>query len=138
MDKPVSMSVKDYLIRILSVKMRVDEMVVEAVVNHQFHSSLEAMKTVSSVEISGFGKLLFNQKRADKKYEKVLSKMKMFHGQMNNPQLSDAKRQSAFNKLSNTIVAMESLKPRVTYELVRDLSGLEKQFVPSPRTEGTD
>jgi nucleoid DNA-binding protein len=137
MDKPMSMSVKDYLIRILSVKMMKSENVVEAVVNHQFSSSIEAMKKLSTVEISGFGKMCFNQKKTDKKYEKALSKMALFLDRVNNSSLSEAKRLSARNKLTNTILGLESLKPRVSHELVRNLSGMEEQLVSSSRVEGT-
>ncbi len=35
-DKPISLSVKEYLIRRMAVKMRISEKMIEAVVNHQF------------------------------------------------------------------------------------------------------
>ena len=62
MDKPISMSVKDFLIRTLAVKMMTSEKTIEAVVNHQFQSANEAMDLNSSVEIAGFGKFFFNNK----------------------------------------------------------------------------
>jgi hypothetical protein len=45
MDKPISMSVKDYLIRTLAVKMMMSEKVLETVINHQFQSANQAMDT---------------------------------------------------------------------------------------------
>ena len=51
MDKPISLSVKDYLIRRLAPKLLTSEKVIEAVINHQFQSANEAMysnKTVVS------------------------------------------------------------------------------------------
>ena len=53
MDKPISMSVKDYLIRTLAVKIMVSEKVIETIVNHQFQSANEAMDLNNSLEISG-------------------------------------------------------------------------------------
>ena len=41
-DKPISLSVKDYLIRKLAVKMMTSEKTIEAVVNHQFQSAQQA------------------------------------------------------------------------------------------------
>ena len=43
MDKPISMSVKDYLVRTLAVKMMVSEKTIETVINHQFQSANEAI-----------------------------------------------------------------------------------------------
>jgi len=137
MDKPMSMSVKDYLIRILAVKMMVDEKTVEAVVNHQFTSCLEAMKTNDSVELSGFGKMYFNRNKANKKYEKGLSKKAFFQKQVDDESLSPAKRLSALNKLNNTILGLENLKPKVD-EFVANLSGMEEQAVPFSRNEGAN
>lgn len=128
-DKPISMSVKDFLIRKLAVKTLTSESVVEAVVNHQFHSLLDAMKSVSSVEVSGFGKFYFNQGRADRKFKKAIDKINYFYIQMNDESLSLAKRNSAINKLNNTIVVLESLKPKVTYECFQYLRGVEEQIV---------
>ena len=59
-NKPISMSMKDYLIRVQSVKAMMSEKIIEAVVNHQFQSASLAMRTNNSIELSGFGKFYFN------------------------------------------------------------------------------
>ena len=56
MNKPQSMSHKDFLIRTLAVKLSVNEKMIEAIVNHQFQSANEAMDLNHSIELSGFGK----------------------------------------------------------------------------------
>ena len=66
-NKPASMSMKDYLIRVLAVKAMMSEKTIEAVVNHQFQSASLAMKTNNSIELSGFGKFYFNMKKAIKR-----------------------------------------------------------------------
>ena len=38
-DKPMSMSVKDYLLRLMSIRGNISEKTLEAVVNHQFESA---------------------------------------------------------------------------------------------------
>ena len=69
MDKPTTMSVKDFLIRKLAVKLMVGEKTIEAVVNHQFSSANEALEENNSIEVSGFGKFYFNRNKALKKIE---------------------------------------------------------------------
>lgn len=126
MDKPISMSVKDFLIRKLSVQLMTSEKTIEAVVNHQFQSANVAMMENDSVEISGFGKFLFNRKKAEKRMEKMLSKKEMFENQTNNDLLSEQKRKSAANKLANTIQGIDTLKPRI-YGFRSDLRRMEEQ-----------
>lgn len=137
MDKPVSMSVKDYLIRMMAVKMMVSEKTIEAVVDHQFQSANQALHENDSVEISGFGKFFFNRAKAERLMEKMLSKKALFEKQANDMSLSEQKRISAANKLANTIESIETLKPRM-YEVQRDLRGVEEQADSSRTYEGSD
>ena len=74
MDKPISMSVKDYLVRTLAVKILTSEKTIEAVINHQFQSANEAMDLHNSIEISGFGKFFFNDKKAVKRVNALTAK----------------------------------------------------------------
>ncbi len=70
MDKPISLSMKDYLIRRLAVKLMTSEKTIETVINHQFQSANEALLNNKTIEISGFGKFIFNDKKALKKMSK--------------------------------------------------------------------
>jgi nucleoid DNA-binding protein len=71
MDKPISLSVKDYLIRKMAVKMMVTESTIDAVIRHQFSSANDATQKHKSLEISGFGKFYFNEKKAQKTKERL-------------------------------------------------------------------
>ena len=51
---------KDYLIRRLAVKLMTSEKTIETVINHQFQSANEALLNNKTIEISGFGKFIFN------------------------------------------------------------------------------
>jgi nucleoid DNA-binding protein len=126
-DKPISMSIKDFLIRKLAISLLTEEKVIEAVVNHQFTSALSATQTCKEIEISGFGKMFFNDKKAASKYQKQLQKMEYFTEQLSSPNNSPARLLSLTNKLNNTIEAAQTLKPRINYELLSNLRGLEKQ-----------
>ena len=126
----MSMSMKDYLIRVMSVKMMVAEPTIEKVINHQFLSAYEAMKTNDEIELSGWGKLIFNKNKALKKLLKMESQIRVFTAQRDNPQLSEGKRASAELKLNNVLRNYELLKTKVNGELVEereaDIRGVEE------------
>lgn len=116
MDKPVSMSVKDYLIRTLAVKILTSEKTIEAVVNHQFQSANEALDLNNSVEISGFGKLFFNNKKAIKRLEALNAKREVMEKMIKDETLPEQKRKSAQVTLNQTITTIGLLKARIIYE----------------------
>lgn len=138
MDKPISMSVKDFLIRKLAVQLMTSEKTIEAVVNHQFQNANVALQNNETIEISGFGKFYFNKKKAQKKMEKMLSKAALFEKQTNNPELSEQKRKSAANKLANTLIGIETLKPKLDAEFCTDLRGVEEQVDSASSFERAD
>lgn len=67
MDKPVSISVKAWLIRQMSVRTMMQESMIETIVNHQFDSAYVAIDQGNSLEFSGFGRFIFNKPKAFKK-----------------------------------------------------------------------
>lgn len=113
MSKPQSMSVKDYLIRTLAVKLAVDEKMIDVVVSHQFQSANEAMDLNHSIEISGFGKFIFNKKKAQKKYDNFVGKQNKLIEELKLSTLSEEERRKLtitldeltgrINKLKSTI-----------------------------------
>ena len=137
MDKPQSLSMREYLVRMLAVKLMMSEKMIDAVIVHQFSEANEALKHNDSIEISGFGKFFFNQKKAVRKMEKLISKEKYFTSVINNPETSEQKRQSVVNKLNNNTLGIENLKPRI-YETVADLRGMEEQFDSTLQAEGVN
>jgi len=113
MDKPRSLSVKDYLVRVLAVKMLTSEKIIDAVVDHQYQSANEAMANNHSVEIAGFGKMLFNKKKAAKQIDKLLHFKAIHEKTLLNEDITETKRQSLTVKLDNIRMAIESLKPKI-------------------------
>lgn len=114
MDKPQSLTMKEYIVRKLAVKMMLSEKVIDAVISNQFSEANNALKTNDSVEISGFGKFLFNHKKAQKKLEKMFGQKATLERQLANPELSDQKRRANNMKLESLLIAIETLKPRIT------------------------
>lgn len=135
-DKPISMSIKDFLIRKLAIKLLTEEKTIEAVINHQFISALNATKTNKEIELSGFGKLYFNNKKAQKAYEKNLSKQRVFENILSQPDITEARKRSYENKLASTIAFLNDLKPKITdNESQSNLRGVEEQADSSFRAE---
>ena len=118
MDKPISLSMKDYLIRKLAVKLMTSEKTIEAVINHQFQSANEAMHSNKTVEISGFGKFIFNDKKAVKKMSKYKDIQRAYMRHLENPDISENKRRVTELKLQSVTEAINALKPKITDEPV--------------------
>lgn len=125
--KPISMSMKDWLIRRLAPKLMVSEKTIEAVINHQFQSANEALVNNKTIEISGFGKFIFNTKKAVKKMNTLQTIEAALQRQIENPALSDNKRYVAAMKLDGVRQAITALKPKIENEqVVSDLRGVEE------------
>ena len=115
MDKPISMSVKDFLIRKLAIKLLIKENIIEAVVHHQFSSANKALQddNNNSVEIAGFGKFLYNPKKAKKKFVMLEVAKKNTEEVLKQEDLSETKRKNMESKLRDIILYMEQIKPKI-------------------------
>jgi nucleoid DNA-binding protein len=78
MNKPSSMSIKEYLVRLQAMSSLRSESVINSVITHQFQSANDAMKTNNSIEISGFGKFYFNLPKAKKRIEALNNKIRNY------------------------------------------------------------
>lgn len=128
MDKPINMSVKDYLVRTLAVKMLISEKTIEAVVNHQFQSANEAMDFNNSLEIAGFGKFYFNEKKATKRIGALNAKKTAMETIIADENTSEQKRRSSQVTLDKTEALINLLKTKTIYEdqLLSDIRGVEE------------
>ena len=115
----------------MSIKFNTPEKVIESVVNHQFQSATIAFNDQKSVELSGFGKFLFNEKKAVKKMETMLIQKQVLEQTIVDETATDRKRKAAEVKLESLLQAIEILKPKIDYEPKSDIRGLEEQ-VDSP------
>jgi nucleoid DNA-binding protein len=129
------MTVKDFLIRRLAVKMMISEKTIESVVNHQFQEANKAMLKNKSLEISGFGKFFFNDKKAAKQMAKYESQKAMFEKILGDETLTDQKRRSTEVKLHNVKEAIKDLKPKMYDSTFTDLRGMEEQPTSSREVE---
>jgi hypothetical protein len=119
--------------------MLIPEFTLDAIVSHQFQSANQAMLNTKSVEISGFGKFVFNDKKAVKKMEKLLSQKALFERLMNDDSLSEQRRNNARLKYESVILNISVLKPKITNnEIKSDLRGMEEQASSTSSIERVD
>ena len=125
MEKPMSMSVKEWIIKKMSINMVISEKVIDAVVVHQFDSANDALNINKSVEISGFGKFYFNAKKALVQYNKLLAIKKAYQNMLLDEKISDVKRNAVELKLQIIETSIKTLKPKID-EPGTNIRGMEE------------
>jgi len=109
----MSMSVKEWIVKRMSISMVISEKVIDQVVNHQFDSANDALNTNDSLEISGFGKFIFNTKKANTHYTKLLNIQKAYENILADPLISDKKRHSTEMRMLTVLNDIKILKPKI-------------------------
>ena len=109
------MPVKEYLLRIMSVRTNIPQKTIEAVMNHQFEGVVEAMhnKDIYSIEVSGFGKFLFNTNKASKKIVTFSKKIEAYEKALLAPGLSDNRKAFIISKIAYLKSWIDAIKPKV-------------------------
>ena len=130
------MTDKEFLIRTIASKLLVAEKTIEAVINHQFVSANSAMDTNKSIEISGFGKFMFNEKKAAKKMNSYLMKKHDMSTIINHPEATAEQIRKATIVYNDMVDNIALLKPNISDEFLRDLRGLEEQIDSTSTDEG--
>lgn len=102
-DKPKSMSVREWITKKLAQEIMIPEMVIKQVVAHQFDSAYEALVDNNSIEISGFGKFYYNEKKANKERNWLLTKQAACEEILNSETATDKERQKAERELHQII-----------------------------------
>lgn len=113
MDKPQSMSVKDYLMRKMSISMNIPLKTIETVISHQFEGMNEAFRQHHTVELSGFGKFILNYKKTVRTLEKNYSKVRGCKQFLLDETLTEQKRASWELKMNNALKQIELLTKKV-------------------------
>ena len=113
MEKPQSMSVKEWIIKKMAINMVISEKVIDAVVVHQFDSANDALNINKSVEISGFGKFYFNNKKAITQYNKLLNIKRTYENALTDENITDTKRNALELKMQIVESSIKTLKPKI-------------------------
>lgn len=129
---------KELLIKKIASKLMMAEKTIETVINHQFISANTAMDTNQSIEISGFGKFMFNEKKAARRLKTYLMKKHDMSTIIAHPDATAEQIRKAmliYNDMADNIAL---LKPNISDEFLRDLRGLEEQVDSPSKDEGND
>ena len=113
MKKPMSMTVKEWIIKRMSINMVISEKIIDSVVTHQFDSANDALNIHKSVEISGFGKFYFNQKKALAQYNKLLAIKQAYENTLLDQEITATKRNAVELKLQIIESSIKTLKPKI-------------------------
>lgn len=77
-DKPISMSIRDFLIKKISIDKKRSPEEIFKIISFQFDEASLATETCNSIELSGFGKFMFNEKKANKQMIKYNQQVALF------------------------------------------------------------
>ncbi len=113
MNKPTTMSVKEFIIKKMSISLIVSEKVIDQVVQHQFDSANDALNTNDTVEISGFGKFFFNTKKANTHYNKLLEMNQAYENILADPSTTEKRRHSTEQRMITVLNDIKMLKPKI-------------------------
>lgn len=113
MNKPQSMSHKEWFIKRLSIKLVISEKIIDAVVNNEFDTANEALINNNSVELSGLGKFVFNVQRGKKRMIKYQSQKDMFEGILNDENTTASMRHKTEKKLETVLNNIKALKDKL-------------------------
>jgi hypothetical protein len=93
--------------------MVISEKIIDSVVTHQFDSANDALNVNKSVEISGFGKFYFNNKKAITQYNKLLNIKRTYENALADENISDTKRNALELKMQIVESSIKTLKPKI-------------------------
>jgi hypothetical protein len=109
----------------MAISMMIPEKTIDAVVTHQFDSANDAVNIYKSVEISGFGKFYFNEKKALIQYNKLLAIKKAYERMLLDDNITETKKNSLDLKMKIVESSIKSLKPKIN-EFKSDNRGMEE------------
>jgi hypothetical protein len=89
-----------------------------------------------SVEISGFGKFMFNEKKAARRLKTYLIKKHDMFSIINHPEATAEQIRKATLIYNDMVDNIALLKPNISDEFLRDLRGLEEQVDSPCQDEG--
>jgi nucleoid DNA-binding protein len=113
MNKPASMSHKEWMIKRLSIQLVISEKIIDAVINNQFDTAHDALVNNNSIEFSGFGKFVFNVKRAEKRMLKFESQKAAFALQLEDETLTASMRIKVEKRLETALDNIKALAPKL-------------------------
>ena len=106
----MSMPLKEFLIRKLSQKLNTPEHIIDKVISDQFTNAFRATANFNSIELSGFGKFVFNNNKAHKQMVKYEELKVIYENMLLDPKADQRNTQMRLNTILKNI---EHLKPKL-------------------------
>lgn len=112
-EKPLSMPLRDWLIKQIAISKNLPSQVVEAIISHEFDIANQATGKYKSIEISGFGRFTFSEFKADYHLRRYASTIEHLNKHLQNPDLTDKQREKIMEKIESTTKTQNDLKNRL-------------------------
>ena len=113
MNKPTTMSVKEFIIKRMALSLVTSEKVIDQVIVHQFDSANDALLSNDTIEISGFGKFFFNTKKANTQYNKLIQMKEAYENTLADLSITEKKRHSTEQRMITVLNDIKMLKPKI-------------------------
>lgn len=109
------LTIKEIIIKQIAAEKTIAEKIIDKVVSHQFDSALKATVLYNSVELSGFGKFSFSQKKALKQMTKYNEQIVRYTEKLESSE-SEAEKRNLNMRIASTLYNIEVLKPKIKTE----------------------
>jgi hypothetical protein len=136
MEKPESVSLKDWLVRKLAKSNDLDKDLVDRIVKHQFESVVSAMQKNKSVEISGFGVFKWKDVAAQKKLDSFDRQVRSFRAKI--LESNNENQIQKWNDIIDDILLKRQVLINRINEINSDLRRVEKPSTSRKKTKEAD
>lgn len=129
-----SLQVRGSIVKMLAAELMMSERVINAVIDHEFELMRKKMNTCFSIEITGFGKFIFNMKKA--MWRLGLLEKNIAWMESRKDELEGSKKITYLYKLKVLYKDLDELKRKI-YANNGYMGGMEEQLVsPGEAEEG--
>jgi len=112
-DKPITMPLRDFLIKQVAIEKSLHYSIIDAIITHQFDAANEATHTVKSLELSGFGRFVFSESKAQNQMKKFEQTIFHLERHLQEPDLKEKDLLLLQKKLQGTLRMRDELKKRM-------------------------
>jgi len=112
-EKPITMPLRDWLMKRISLQKNIPYSTIEAIITHQFDSANQAVYLHKSLEIVGFGRFMFSDQKANKQLKGHENSLHHLNEHLKNPLLTDKEIAIIHHKIKGITKDLEELKIRI-------------------------
>lgn len=113
-DKPITMPIRDFLIKQIAKDRNMHYTIVEAIIGHQFDTANQATYVHKSLEISGFGKFVFSDSKAQHQLDRYEIMVMRLEEAVNEPNVTEKELVLLLKKLEVGKMLRDELKKRIS------------------------